>query len=34
MTGLINIQHAKNTKVNFNGNQAILRESPKLSPKS
>lgn len=34
MTGLINIQHAENTKVNFNGNQAILRESPKLSPKS
>lgn len=34
MTGLINIQHAKNTKVNFNGNQAIPRESPKLSPKS
>ena len=34
MTGLINIQYAENTKINFNGNQALLRESPKLSPKS
>lgn len=34
MTGLINIRHAENTKINFNGNQALLRESPKLSPKS
>ena len=34
MTGLINIRYAENTKINFNGNQALLRESPKLSPKS
>ncbi|WP_049508551.1 tyrosine-type recombinase/integrase [Streptococcus anginosus] len=34
MTGLIDIRHAENTKINFNGNQALLRESPKLSPKS
>lgn len=34
MTGLINIQHSESTKVHFNGNQAIPRESPKLSPKS
>lgn len=34
MTGLISIQHSKKTKIHFNGNQALLRESPKLSPKS
>lgn len=34
MTGLISIQHAPKTKIHFNGNQSLLRESPKLSPKN
>lgn len=33
MTGLISINHADKTMVQFNGNQSLLKKSPKLSPK-
>lgn len=32
MTGLISIKHADKTMVQFNGNQSLSKESPKLSP--
>ena len=33
MTGLISIKHANKTMIQFNGNQALSKRSPKLSPK-
>lgn len=33
MVGLISIKHADKTMVQFNGNQSLLKKSPKLSPK-
>lgn len=33
MTGLISIKHANKTMIQFNGNQALSKKSPKLSPK-
>ena len=33
MTGLISINHADKTMVQFNGNQSLLKKSTKLSPK-
>lgn len=33
MTGLISINHADKKMVQFNGNQSLLKKSPKLSPK-
>ncbi|MBD3949431.1 site-specific integrase [Tuanshanicoccus lijuaniae] len=32
MTGLISVKHANKTMVQFNGNQAVSKKSPKLSP--
>lgn len=34
MSGLINISHPEQTSVNFNGNQALSKVSPKSSPKT